>query len=717
MSFDAQRLYELLPAVYRIRDAQVAAGMSADAAALGGPATYDVDDAPLGALVAVLAEQALVLEENLAQLYDDQFIETCAAWVVPYIGDLVGARNLHTAAVKGLTARAQVADTIRYRRRKGTAAVLEQLARAVTGWDAHVVEFFQHLEVTQYMKHLRPDATTTLDLRKWEPLERLGTPFDSAAHTLEVRSIASGRGRFNIPNVGIFLWRLGAYSLTGSPATAEDTTRFRFDPLGRDLPLYSKPVTEPEEEIVELSRPENVPLPLSRRVLDAYLAEHYGADRSVLLLRGDEPVPLAEVVVCNLTDTSGGAWGRPPAGKIAIDPALGRIVLPDPPAANAPLRVTYHYGFAADLGGGEYDRADSLDETLVPVIRVPTPETPTASAIDTIGDGLALLGGHGALEIDSSGRYEEPLAFAVRANDRLEVRAGDQRRPTLVPTGGVVELGGGDEGELTLNGLLIAGRLHVEGALTRLNLRHCTLVPTAGAPSLVVASPNVEVEIERCILGAIHAVAESSVTISDSIVDATAERDIAYAAPDGTGAGAQLRIERSTVIGRVHADSIELASNSIFLAERDGATPWVEPVRVERRQEGCVRFCYVPLGSQAPRRYRCLPVEPATAAGIMGPTRPVKGSHAEELKILKRLIRPGTSGPPIRPEFTSLTYGDAGYCRLSDRCPVEIREGADDESELGVFHDLYQHQRETNLRVRLDEYLRFGLEAGIFHAS
>ena len=44
-------------------------------------------------------------------------------------------------------------------------------------------------------------------------------------------------------------------------------------------------------------------------------------------------------------------------------------------------------------------------------------------------------------------------------------------------------------------------------------------------------------------------------------------------------------------------------------------------------------------------------------------------------------------------------------------------EGADDEGEMGVFHDLYQPQREANLRVRLEEYLRFGLEAGIFYTS
>jgi hypothetical protein len=36
---------------------------------------------------------------------------------------------------------------------------------------------------------------------------------------------------------------------------------------------------------------------------------------------------------------------------------------------------------------------------------------------------------------------------------------------------------------------------------------------------------------------------------------------------------------------------------------------------------------------------------------------------------------------------------------------------------MGAFHDLYQPQRERNLRVRLDEYLRFGLEAGVFYET
>jgi hypothetical protein len=36
---------------------------------------------------------------------------------------------------------------------------------------------------------------------------------------------------------------------------------------------------------------------------------------------------------------------------------------------------------------------------------------------------------------------------------------------------------------------------------------------------------------------------------------------------------------------------------------------------------------------------------------------------------------------------------------------------------MGAFHDLYQPQREANLRARLDEYTPAGVNAGIIFAS
>ena len=67
--------------------------------------------------------------------------------------------------------------------------------------------------------------------------------------------------------------------------------------------------------------------------------------------------------------------------------------------------------------------------------------------------------------------------------------------------------------------------------------------------------------------------------------------------------------------------------------------------------------------------------------------------------------------------FTSTVYGDPGYMQLSGRTCEAVRRGADDEGEMGAFHHLYQPQKEAYLRARLEEYLRFGLEAGLILAS
>jgi hypothetical protein len=71
----------------------------------------------------------------------------------------------------------------------------------------------------------------------------------------------------------------------------------------------------------------------------------------------------------------------------------------------------------------------------------------------------------------------------------------------------------------------------------------------------------------------------------------------------------------------------------------------------------------------------------------------------------------------VRPDFTSTRYGIPGYAQLSLACALEIRRGAEDESEMGVFHDLFQPQREANLLARLQEYTPAGMDAGIVFAT
>jgi hypothetical protein len=704
MSFDAERLYSLLPAVHRLRDADQ-----------GGP---------LRALVEVLAQQAAVLEESLDQLYDDQFVETAAPWALPYIGDLLGIAGLPG---EPLTPRAEVANTLSYRRRKGTAHVLERLARDVTGMPARAVEFFQIIATTQHVNHVRPENAAWVSLKSASRLEQLGGAFErlegeaDITHTADVRRVQTGRGRYDIQSVGIFLWRLRAYRLTRTPAvqavgagSAAGRT-FRFDPLGCDRQLLNRPVTE--EDPVTLAQPANVPMRITRRAMYDHPGRYYGGLRSILVERVDAggtitPVPLAEVRVCDL-----GGWATSPfpAGcTVSVDPVLGRLAFASPQAR--PPLLTFHYGFTADLGGGEYDRGTPADDVgaLVYVslreedVPRPSPTEPHLPNRRTLGEALALLGTRtGIIEIIDNGTYAVDVAATEldARNRRLTIRAGDHVRPVL-RLDGSLRLRGGPDDAISLDGLLISGGgLDVTSAggmvdgLGSLRIRHCTLVPglslgadgnaaSPGAASLTVRPAATVVEIERSILGPVMAEMDAHVTLADSIVDAGSTDGVAYQGCAAGDFGPALTLRNCTVVGKVKTDAFELASNTLFLAERapgDDPAAWPAPVQARRTQEGCMRFCYVPPASRTPRRFQCIPTQ-------------------------------GADDARLRPWPESLRYGDPWYGALPTTAPPEVRLGADDESEMGAFHLLFLPQREAHLRARLDEYLRFGLEAGVFYA-
>lgn len=686
MSLSGEELYSLLPSIYRTHDAE--------------------HGYKLKALLSVIAEQAAILDDDIQQLYEDLFIETCSEWVIPYIGDLIGAQEIYSKTKATFSKRAQVANTLAYRRRKGTVAILEQLAKDVTGWDARVVEFFKLLATTQYMKHLRPDNTCYPNLRRSEPLGLVNTPFESLYHTVDVRNISSHRGRYNIRNLGIFLWRLRSYPLTNSPPVkiSEDgeDRRYLFSPLGNNIRLYTKPL--PEGDIGHIAIPENLPLPITRQMLRQRLNVYYGVDRSITLHVGSTFIEPNDITVCDLSNDSSLDWpnvANIPEHKYAIDPELGRLVLPEDMAtSNLDVRVSFHYGFSADMSGGEYDREGSFAKKLKQVVSVPE-KTPN------LQDALTEIESGGAVEISDNGRYHyDKLAIKAKGS-AIELRAANKKRPIL-KLNDEMQISGeacadGDGAEISLNGLLICGRnLKVSDNIKILRLHHCTLVPGLALdidgrptrhsePSLVVESDRTIVDIDKCIIGGIRVSENSKVNLLNSIVDATRYDNVAYAAPlmnqsspDDTTAGGELEVNNCTIIGRVHTFLIK-ASNSIFLADQ-GYSRYSAPVKAERLQDGCVRFCYMPLNSQVPRRYQCQPI-----------FRRASGN--------------------VRPEFKSLHYGDESYCQLGPGCHLSIRQGAEDESEIGAFHDLYQPQKEANLCVRLNEHLRFGLEAGVIYES
>lgn len=716
----ADRLWQLLPSVHRLRDGE-AGGVLAE-------------------LLDVFGDQLDVLAEELAQLYDDQFVETAAPWATPYIGGVVGYRPIHGVVPEVVSPRAEVANTVAYRRRKGTAAVIEQLARDVTGWPARVYESFERLATTQYMNHTRPHSLASAGMRDHEALHHVvqqGAAFDDLAHTAHTRPITSTwrerRGRCGIVKVPIFLWRTQPVLIERSPLTpdaSDDERRFRFDPLGADIRLFAQPRIEPE--IAHLAEPPDVPQPLTVRWAADHAPAVYGptlsrARRSILLERrigAADPVaiPLDDVRFADLSDVpgGGGVWAHEPvAGDVHIDPALGRVWFGDPVPAQNRILATFSIGMAVPVGAGNRRRGgDPLPEPRF-----------TVSDGDPLAPQLALVTQAGTVEIVDSARYAQNLTITALTPDPTAdadaavcLAAADHVRPSLELTTPLV-LDMQPKSTIVLDGLLVSGAPVVldevdppDRERRTIVIRDTTLVPgltrTAdgepGSPasaSLIVLDPFACVRIERSVVGPIVAVEGASVEIVDSIVDASSRggvavtgrdgaspRTVASAADwetgDGTAAAGDLDIAASTIVGSVRCIRLD-ASNSLFVAALGQGDARPHPVHAERKQQGCVRYSFLPEASRTGRRFHCAP----------RPDDPLAQQRAS------------------RPRFGSMRYGDHDYLRLHEGTHSRIRRGADDESEMGVTHRLYAPQREANLRIRLDEYLRFGLAADRIFAT
>jgi hypothetical protein len=760
------RLYSLLPAVHRVRD--VAQGE------------------PLRALLGVVAPELDGIEADTATLYDNWFIETCQEWVVSYIGDLLGVRPIRSVESARVSLRGYVANTLAYRRRKGTTAVLEQLARDTTGWPARAVEFFARLTTTQHVNHVRPAPPATAAIRDAEAAELAGSPFDPLSHTAEVRRIASGRGRHNIPNVGIFLWRLQSYPVgRGGPgvepldlATARRVagpggTYFTFHPVGLDAPLFNLPRTE--QTITHLAEEENVPGRLRRLALHEELealrrggasAPRFMSDTApafrvwVELAEGGPRVeiPREGIFVCEIPDEL--ELASPPAYAVAVAPEAGRLSF-SPSLDPHRVFVMYSYGFGGDLGGGPYDRTESIEQadripdadaeftlatsrrgfldrnvwqvgvshllapqpgriygTLREAVQAWEARPPgTTAGVIAVMDSLSEFdAGLGPIEIEIGegtrllvAAADWPLEEDPQAPGTLVRIPGHLRaeglRPHLVAevvVRGTAPAGSPDPGELLLNGLLLEGSLTVaDGHLGLLALEHCTLVPDRGGVTVLGANERLRLVLRRSICGPLSVPFPiRRIEVTDCILDgAGGSPGVVLQAGD-----TEAVIERSTVLGGARVQVLH-ASDCIF----DG------PVYARRRQTGCVRFSYAPLESELPRRYRCQPdteVAGRIAAAREEAARTTSAAGPPSELAIRREV-----AAVLVPQFTSRDYGDPGYGQLARRCPAAIRTGAESGAEMGAFSFLEQPQREANLRGVLDEYLRLGLEAGLFYVT
>jgi hypothetical protein len=717
-AFYKDKLWRLLPAMYRAAD-------SDDERRAG----------PLQEIVNRIGAQAAILRRSVDRLWEDESIESCDDWVIGYIGDLL-ATNL-VASLDARGQRLDVARTIYYRRRKGTVALLEELATDITGWDARVVEMFRRLSRTRHLldpalgwpaASADPDGERALqraeglvgawtgspiggtaDLRDRYGASRAHGPFDEYFHTADVRRGRGKTGWYDIPRIGVFLWRLKSFPIDQSTPVADAAcpNQLTFDPTGRDVPLFAAARRGLGDSWVTPAE-EDLPGPISTGLLEAELGALYAAidpadplavdPRSIAVYR-DTGLDYELVDVSRFTadpralGTGGRDW--------LLQPERGRLLLGTNVvgvgAAN--LRMGYHQGFSSTIGAGTYDRRQpGTSPILTPQPAKPLVRGGGATALQQALTGLAPLG---TVTVDDSLTYT--AVADVPGIRQVTIRGSNRRRPVVrlagagqswtltagLPGGGV------DCILLALEGLFLSGAdLVLAGTFDQVQLSCCTLDPgdvRGGVPQLAadghplvptrlrVAGHVRHLVIDRSILGPIQVVAGGRIEelrVTDSILQATAVEPV-LDVPDG-----EVDLARVTVLGKAAVHRIE-ASECLLRGV----------FTVADLQHGCVRFSAWSTGSALPRKYESVEIAP-------------------EAQL-----------------FTSTVFAQPGYAQLlesadlsivpvvGDPRPKSITAGAQNGAEMGAFAREKNPIKERSLLIKYQEYMPLGLEPVLVHVT
>jgi hypothetical protein len=729
-AYYAEKLWEMIPAFYRDED-----GLAANPGVLRS-------------IVEIVAARAADLRRSNDRLWDDEFVDLCDSWAIPYIADLVGTRLVSSLNLRGQ--RVDVAKTIYYRRRKGTLRVLEELISDITGWDGKVVEEMRRL--ARAVHGLDPPAARAAgrftgtpagglaDLRRPRGAELTGTPFDEYSHFAEMRRARGKDGRYAIPKIGFHLYRLPSRQLFGvMPKQARNAAEFTIDPSGRDLQLFMLR-HRPEDFDWDTWRSASeweLPAPMRCRVLGH---AEYMVTEAIVTHAGLSPAAAADLR--KLRDIRF-------ADEAQFATALGAL-----PNHTALLASTVYQALLRQALIEDCGKSALLPQPLPPgsaerkPLRVKTAADPLGVARDVIAAGnlatWTAVAANRELVIDPErGRLRflgtAPAAVTV---DYCYGFSGDigaggySRSKTLLP--------------VTLNASLISSVSSVIAA-TQIELG------TTSAAGLTEIQDSASYEADTAIPGVTG--------IQNATIQA---RDLArpyvlfttdWTFDSGTNQNATLTID-GLWLGAAGTTSLVLKGDYETVTLRHttldpGGFDWkgqaIDPLRLQIA--GNVRNLIIDRCITGPIEGTGL-VERITIQDSIIQSTPtaidLPNTHAdifratifgavnlERLNASEALITgiatvtdtqhgcfrfgaalTGSRIPhpyesnfirDVGHYFTSRTFGDPGYAQLSASAPQSLLTGAENGSEIGAFSSLFNPIRFDGLRAKVDEYLPFGL--------
>ena len=747
MSYDIASLYARLPVEIRRRDAEEGVRVRARTGQLSG-LTAPEDYGPIKNLLSVMLREGQIIEADIAQLYDDLFIETCADWVVPYIGKLVGATVLEDIPDAD-GHRRFVASTLSLRQRKGTLAAFEYAACAATGWPVAAVEYWKRIATTTSLRRPRLVGAVTRNLRDLTALERIGSATEIMPRTYDSRSVRTQQGRWGLQNIGLHLHRLRVYEIGNTLTVGVDLSsvtdpgfsvrpaggvpqQFRFNPIGCDVPLFHRP-PEREPRPGEMRPVSHFPTPILRHAFAEDVPFYFGPGRAmniVLKIAGNlVQVDPASVESANLGETpdhrGAETWALAPHATITyLDPETGRFILAKKHNAATRVYASHHAARAFDIGARPREAGEIPAGLVTPTkVMMGDQDRERVTSIPTSADPLEIR-----FARSTSYRFDGQRRALVTNNIedvRFIANAGTAPTCFVSNRNRGLTLEFAPMSKALISGLRFAfdenaKAITLRGSNASFLGSDMTITPGAVLkPNGESTSPQsfrlrigagMSVILKRSVLMAIELEDDVELTLIDCILDATSPDLPAIIALPGTS-GHRISIIRSTVIGQVSADRV---AGPDHYEEQAQKTLSGFPLRALMAPED-----EIGIDDEIRETSRGIRDSIIYATSVDGEA-PVKIKYIQSGCVAQSYIPPGSRVPRrfacapanIPPRFSSQRYIHPDYLQLLRQNSPEILQGGSGGSEMGVGHRDAVPARLRNLDTIIDEHLRFGFEAG-----
>lgn len=634
-------LYNLLPLIYRQKDVN--------------------EGEPFRALMAVLESAHDKVQQDITQLYENWFIETCEEDYIPYIADLVGLNELEKDNLLP-EQRRFVSNYIAYNRRNGIDATLHNVIHDVTGFYCFVVA--ENQNTLSIWTTRNPNLNTKSFSCNTSSTLTDATPFETNGKTLDIKkathaTLQSDYGNIHPRTVSLYLWQKTAIPYTKAVPTPSDSNAQRcfISPLQHVMPVCNQPI--------DLMSPDdtpnimNYPTQLNRANASLFMnggtnypspLTFYERDKDTHHLR---MLPNSAIMITDLSD-----WQ--PINDISIrllcDPELGRILLQDKTLVGN-IFISYSTMSHSYLGAHAMYRRHFIQDNGLQYINDELPQE--ALLINTLKKcspdiHTILVSGNNQLI------FSAPVTIDLAGNN-LTLLAENYSRP-IIEGDLIIKNSGNKAATFSIVGFLIKGNIHIHDNAS-LEAEYVTIHSPKKRAITIETTNHLQhgciIKLKNVMMESLSLPHHASFIIQDSILHLYESEKPLHT----------ITLERSTIFGSIATITATLIENSIITGT----------LKITRSNGNILHHSYI-------------------------------GMLESNTHIISSNLLCGTD-QPCNLIFISKEFGQADYGILAIESDNKILTGATNSEEIGAYNMARFRLKESNLKHYLTRYLPVGLEA------